>query len=153
MTEVGQRTFDSAIAPIGILPGEADDESLDLLHHSRSAWSAPFLALIPFGCDELPMPGQDRVRGDDTGEVEERPSADRFPSDRQPAPLFVGEPDASLPELIEKDAVLLPEIVDGRLWVAVDPAGDGGEEAMPGLDDLCHGRIVGWSKVPTGDSE
>jgi len=115
------------------------DEFLDLLHHSRPARSAPFLALIPFGCDELPMPGQDRVRGDDTGEVEERLSADRLSCDRQPATLFVGEPDSSVAQLLEEDAVLLSQIVDRRLLVAVDPAGHRQEQDLPWLEGVGHG--------------
>lgn len=98
------------------------------------------------------MPGEDRVRGNETGEVEQRLSADRLPCDRQPPALLVGEPDPSLPELLEQDAVLFPEIVDRRLLVAVDPSGDGGEEDMPGLDDLCHGWIPGWIADPMRDS-
>ena len=91
------------------------------------------------------MPGQDRVRGDDPGEVEERHSADRFSRDRQPASLIAGEPDSSLAQLLKADAILFPEIVDGRLLVTVDPACESGEENMPRLDDPYHERILGGS--------
>ena len=99
------------------------------------------------------MPGEERVRGDEPGEIQQCLSADRLSCDGQPSALVVGEPNPSLPKLLKQDTVLFPEIVDGRLLVAVDPAGDGGEEDMPGLDDLRHGRIVGWSNAPTGDSK
>ncbi len=78
----------------------ADVEFLDLLHHSRSTWSATLLALVPFGRDERPMPGEDRIRGDDTGE--ERLSADRtswrhLKSRAAPMPITDTAPVSSAP--------------------------------------------------------
>ena len=68
------------------------------------------------------MPSQDRVGGDEPGEVQQRLSADSLAGDGEPTPLVIGQPDPSVTELFEKDAVLLPQEVDRRLLVPIDPA-------------------------------
>jgi hypothetical protein len=63
--------------------------------------------LIPFSRDELAMPRENRVGGDDPGQIQERLSADSLAGHGQPATLVIGQPDPSVAELFEKDAVLL----------------------------------------------
>jgi len=62
---------------------------------------------------------------------------------RPPTPLVIGQPDPSVTELFEKDAVLFPEEVDRGLLVAIDPARECREEDLPGLKGVGHGQIVG----------
>ena len=89
------------------------------------------------------MPGEDRVGGDDPGQIQERLSADSLAGDGQPTSLVIGQPDPSVTELVKKDAVLLPKEVDRRLLVAIDPACECCEEDVPGLKGVGHGQIVG----------
>ncbi len=63
--------------------------------------------------------------------------------DREPTPPVVGQPDPSVTELFEKDTVLLPQEVDRRLLMTIDPACERREEDLPGLKGVGHGRIVG----------
>jgi len=53
------------------------------------------------------MPGEDRLGGHESGEIQQRPSADSLPGNRQPTPLIIGQPNPSLAHLFERDAVLL----------------------------------------------
>jgi len=133
MTEIGQGTFDPAIAPARVLCGEADDEFLDLFHDTRPTWSAP-RPMIPLGSDQLAMPGEDRVGGDDPGQIQECLSADSLAGD--------GQPDPSVSELFEKDAVLFPKKVNRRLLMTIDPACERREEDLPGLKGVGHEPIL-----------
>ena len=121
MTEIGQGTFNPTITPARVLCGESDNESFDLLHDSRPTWSALW-PLIPLGRYELPMPSEDRVGGYKPGQIQERLSPDSLAGDGEPTPLVIREPDPSIAQLPEKDAVLLPQEVDRRLLVTIDPA-------------------------------
>ena len=76
--------------------------------------------MIPFGRDE-------------PSEIRQRLSTDSLAGDGQPTPLVIGQPDPWVSELFEEDAVLLPQEVDRRLLVAIDPACECCEEDLPGL--------------------
>ena len=76
-------------------------------------------------------------------EIRQRLSADSLSGDGEPTPLVIGQPDPSVTELFEKDAVLFPEEVDRRLLVSSDPARECREEDLPGLKGVRHQRIVG----------
>ena len=89
------------------------------------------------------MPSEDRVGGDDPGQILERLSADSLAGDGEPTPLVIGQPDLSVTDLFAKDAVLFPEEVDRRLLVAIDPACERREEDVPGLKGVGQGQSVG----------
>src|SRR5215469_12990253 len=61
MAQVGQRSLDSAIAPISILGGHTYHQLLDLVFRTRTAWAPSLAAIILLG-DQPPMPGQERGR-------------------------------------------------------------------------------------------
>ena len=88
------------------------------------------------------MPSEDRVGGDEPGEIQQRPSADSFSRDGQPTPLVIGQPDPSATELFKEDAVLFPKEINSRLLVAIDPACECCEEDLPGLKGVGHESIV-----------
>ncbi len=76
-------------------------------------------------------------------EIRQRLSADSLFGDGQPTPLVIGQPDPSLTELFEKDAVLLPQEVNRGLLMTIDPARERREEDLPGLKGVGHGQIIG----------
>ena len=88
------------------------------------------------------MPSDDRVGGHKSGEILQRPSADSLAGDGEPTPLVIGQPDPSVTELFEKDAVLFPEEVDRGPLVSVDPARECREKDLPGLKGVGHRLIV-----------
>ncbi len=89
------------------------------------------------------MPGEDRVGGHEPGEIQQCLPADSLAGNGQPTSLVIREPDPVVAELFAQDTVLFPKEVDRSLLVTIDPTGECGEEDLPGLDDLCHGRTVG----------
>ena len=61
---------------------------------------------------------------------------------RKPAPLRVGEAESSATQLLLQDAVLFSEILDDCVLMTADPASQGGNEDLPGLEHCCHPEIV-----------
>ena len=53
---------------------------------------------------------------------------------RESATLVVGESQPWLADLLLEDAVLLDEVIDDLGLVAIDPAGEGGEEQLKAKD-------------------
>ena len=56
--------------------------------------------------------------------------------------LRVGQSKSSATELLLENVILFAEIVDHRILVATNPAGQGGDEDLPRLDHGCHPSIV-----------
>jgi hypothetical protein len=52
-----------------------------------------------------------------------------------------------VPELLPEDSILLSEILDDSVLLATHPAGQGGNEDLPGLKDGGHPSIAArqWS--------
>ena len=89
------------------------------------------------------MPSEDRVGGDEPSEIRQRLPADSLSGDGEPTPLVIGQPDPSVTELFEKDAVLFPKEVNRGLLMPIDPACERCEEDLPGLKGIGHEQIVG----------
>jgi hypothetical protein len=65
-------TFDATIAPVTVLSGQLDDQSLQFSVCSRSA-SPVLMTIGPFTSGQLPMPFEDRFRLEDTDDVTQLP--------------------------------------------------------------------------------
>ena len=89
------------------------------------------------------MLGEDRLGGDEPRQIQERLSVDSLAGDGQPTPLVIGQPDPSVTELFEEDAVFFPKEVDRKLLVAIDPACESRKEDLPGMRGGGHESIVG----------
>jgi len=72
-----------------------------------------------------------------------RVAPDSLAGNREATPLFIGQPDPSVTELFEKDAVLFPEEVGRGLLMTIDPARERCEKDLPGLKGVGHEPIVG----------
>ena len=103
------------------------------LPHSRptNCTAAP-VTVIPFPCDTLTVPSQDRV-----GREQCKLST-----------LFVVEQYPLLAELLFEHVVLGPKILDHFLSLAIDPADENDEEELPGLKDEVHEQIRGEGSGP-----
>ena len=101
----------SACSPVRVLGGELDDQALQ-----RSGHAGP--SAVPLGSDvvllgdELAVPAQDRIGGHQAAELVQGAAAERTARRRQPAALVVCESQATVTELLAKDAVLLLEVLD-----------------------------------------
>ena len=142
MPDVLQGTLDSAVSPPGILSGHPDRQRLDYLHNPTSPWQAAPAG--PFLRDELSVPKEDRVGGDERGDLSEDPSPDDLAPHGQSAALIDGQPESSATELLLEDAIRLAEVLNDRILLTRGPAGKRGNEDLPWLEDGGHPRIVAW---------
>ena len=85
-----------------------------------------------FWANEPAVPPEDGVRGDDARDVAETTPTEGLSLHRQAAPLVVSEPGPAATALRAQDAVLLEQVVDGRLLLAVDPAREQKQEEASG---------------------
>jgi hypothetical protein len=89
----------------------------------------------PLLSDELPVPTKDGVGRDERGNFGESPSSDSFAPDCKSATLSIGQAESPATELLPENSVLLSEVFDDGVLLATDPAGQGGNEDLPGLED------------------
>jgi hypothetical protein len=121
--QVGQRTFDAIVAPAWILAGHAEDQFNDFHRHTRASNFLAPVAVVPFLCNKLAMPAQDRVWRNNVGDLSEHLAPDDLPFDSQASPLVVVEPDALLAVCFSQDLILGPQVLNDLLLLPVDPAG------------------------------
>jgi hypothetical protein len=79
---------------------------------------------IVFVRDERPIPPQDRVRCHDADDGRKPTPAEDLAFHGQPAALVIGEAEPSRSVRCAEDSVLLEQIVNDRLLLPVDPAGE-----------------------------
>jgi len=96
----------------------------------------------PFLSNQLPVPTKDGVGSNERCNLGKSTSPDGIAANRKPATLIVGQSEASASELLLQDAVFFPEVFDDGVLMAADPAGEGGHENLPGLEDGGHPSIV-----------
>ena len=76
-----------------------------------------------------------------------RSSAEYLAEHGQPPALVVGQFETLSAELLLQDAIVLPEILEGGVSLAGDPAGHGRDEDLPGAENRCHSTMVARSVV------
>ena len=59
-----------------------------------------------------------------------------------PSALSIGQPEPPTTELLLEDPILLAEILNDRILLTGNPAGQGGDEDLPRLEDSGHPSIV-----------
>jgi hypothetical protein len=101
----------------------------------------------PLLSNELPVPAKDGVGSDERSNFAESPSSNGLATNCEPPTLIVGQPESSASKLLLQDAVLLAEILDGRILLATNPASHGGNEDLPRLEQRRHPEIVAKPKV------
>src|SRR5215469_16806162 len=88
MAQIGERSLDSAIAPISVLRGHADHQLLDLLSGVRTTWPS-LLAAIIFPGDQSPMPAQQCCWRHDRGQFIKHAPAQFLGPDCQASALVI----------------------------------------------------------------
>jgi hypothetical protein len=90
MTQIGQRSLDSPIAPTGVF-FRSTHQILELVGFSRST-ASPLAAAIVFLRDQPAMPGQQGLGCDNRGYLLEKLSSQSLGPDGQAAALIIVEP-------------------------------------------------------------
>ena len=88
------------------------------------------------------MPPEDGVGGHDGRKLAEESVADGVALRCEAAPFVVGEPERLLPELLAENVVLLVQVLEDVLLLAVQPAGEGRNEEEMGSGRPYHGRAM-----------
>jgi hypothetical protein len=125
MAQILQRPLDARVAPCGILAGHPHNQGRDLLHDPGAAW--PRRRERPLPGDQLAVPPQDRVRRHEGGDLPQQPAPESAAFGGEAAALLVGQPEAAPVQLPLEDPVLLHQVFDDVLLVAVDPTREGHE--------------------------
>ena len=96
----------------------------------------------PFLSNQLPVPTKDGVGSDERRNFSKDPSSNGLAANCKPATLIVGQPESSASELLFQDAVFFSEEFDDCVLLATNPASQGGNEDLPGLEHNGHLSIV-----------
>src|SRR3989442_6477009 len=111
----------SACSPTWVLVRQACDERGEVRRGARATRAARLRAVVLLG-DQQTVPAQDRIGGDDAGDVGEAPSAERLAFHGQPASLVVSEANPLGTVRRAEDPVLFAKIVNDGLLLSIDPA-------------------------------
>lgn len=123
VAKMPQPTADARIAPSRVLVRYADHERGDL---RLGVWATgpSRLRSVVFLGDECPVPPQDGVGSDDAGDGCEATATENLAFHSQTATLVVGETESSSTVHRAEDAVFIEQIVNDRLLLSIDPAGE-----------------------------
>ena len=84
--------------------------------------------MVPLPSNEPSVPGQEGVRGDDTGDFGQEFPAEGLTLDRVPTSLVVGEAKFPPAKPNFEDSVLLEQVDDRGLLVTLDPTSHGHDQ-------------------------
>ena len=87
------------------------------------------------------VPAQDRAGCHDGGDTRENAATEDLALRGESSALVIGEPKASPTESLLQDAVLLNEVFNDLGLVAIDPAGERGEEELE-REKVGHGSAI-----------
>ena len=118
--EIGEGSLDSGVAPSRIVAGHLDDPSLDLAGDSRSARSPSRAPVVLLG-DELPVPAEQYLGGDDRRELTKLSSSEGLRLSREAATLRIREAKPLPSDLLNESPILGLQILDDVLLLAADP--------------------------------
>ena len=127
VAEVLQPAADARVAPGRILVRHADDERGDVRLGARATGASRLRTVVLLG-DEPPVPPQDRVGCHDAGDGREATTAEDVAFHGEAASLVVGQAQPSGTVRGAEDPVLLEQVVNDRLLLSIDPAGEQQEE-------------------------
>ena len=95
-------------------------------------------AFVPLPRNEPSVPGQQSVRGDDTGDFGQEFPAKLLTLYREPTSLVVGEAKFPPAKPSFEDSVLLEQLDDSGLLVTLDPTSHADDQECPALDRRAH---------------
>ena len=129
VAEVRERAAEARVAPPRILDRHPHHELSDLSSRRRPASTSAGAAVVLLG-DQAPGPAKNRVRCGDACDLTQDPASQFLASHGESTALGIGQSKRSTAQLLPEDPILLPEIVDQILLVAVHPTSDGEHEEL-----------------------
>ena len=129
VAEVRERPADPCVPPLWILDRHPDHERGHFASRHRPASTAAGAAVVCLG-DQSPVPAENRVKRDDAGDLHQDSPAEFLAAHGKSAALGVGQAKRSRAQVLSEDPILLPEIRDQIVLVAVHPASEREDEEL-----------------------
>ena len=140
VAEVRERPADPCVPPLGILDRHPDHARGHVTARHRPASTAAGAAVVCLG-DQSPVPAENRVRRDDAGDLHQDAPSELLAAHGESTALGIGPTKRPRAQVLPEDPILLPEIRDQIVLVAVHPASERENEE---LERRRHGlRLLG----------
>ena len=140
VAEVRERPADPCVPPLGILDRHPDHARGHVTARHRPASTAAGAAVVCLG-DHSPVPAENRVRRDDAGDLHHDAPSELLAAHGESTALGIGQAKRPRAQVLPEDPMLLPEIRDQIVLVAVHPASERENEE---LERRRHGlRLLG----------
>ena len=135
-TQIGQGPLDPGVAPGWVFVGHGGDEAGDIGLGVWPAWPAIGRPVV-FPGDEVAIPAEQGVRGDDPGDLFQATSSQSLSLEGESTSLVVREPEPSAWDVLTQDPILLLEILNLSLLMSIDPPR---REEDNEAQEIWHGR-------------
>ena len=129
VAEVRERPADPCVPPLGMLDRHPDHERGHGTARHRRASTAAGAAVVCLG-DQSPVPAENRVRRDDAGDLHPDAPAEVLAAHGESTALGIGQAKRPRVQVLPEDPMLLPEIRDQIVLVAVHPASERENEEL-----------------------
>ena len=113
----------------GILDRHPDHERGHVTSRHRPASTAAGAAVVCLG-DQSPVPAENRVRRDDAGDLHQDAPSEFLAANGESTALGIGQAKRPRAQVLPEDPILLPEIRDQIVLVAVHPASERENEEL-----------------------
>ena len=130
MPEVGQRSHNPVVSPVGVLARQAHHQILKLRMDAWSSHGPALFRTVEFVSDESAVPGEKGIGFSDMGHFLERFAPQAFANLGQRDPLAIGQP-KSRPEVRLQNVVLPHEIFVLQKEFLIHQAGHIRQKAHP----------------------
>jgi len=143
MPKVRQRPLNPVVTPLRIFTGKSKNQANDFLSNGRSSHGLPsFLRVIPLGGNQLPMPAENRFRGNDPSQIPQSLESEYLPRHGQSPPLIIAQENPLLPQQLFQHPILGPKILDRFLLASIDRSRQHDQQELPRLKDETHGTSI-----------
>ena len=124
-----ERPADPSVPPLGILDRHPDHARGHVTSRHRPASTAAGAAVVCLG-DQSPVPAENRVRRDDAGDLHPDAPSEFLAAHGESTALGIGPAKRPRAQVLPEDPILLPEIRDQIVLVAVHPASERENEEL-----------------------
>ena len=141
MPEVGECALNSPVSPRWVFERHAQNEIDNRFHDSGPAWT-PSMAIVPLGRHQLPVPPQQRIRGDQGLQLVQYFASERLGSSGQSTALGVREVNPPPAQALSENTVLFLQVFDHIQLMPVDPTDEHHEQNFERYKRGGHRMII-----------
>jgi hypothetical protein len=153
VTDIGQCSLDSIIAPRRILSGKPQNGIYDDLTDSGPASSLSLIGVVPLIRHEITVPAEDRVGSHNGGQLQQCLAAESMAFHSQYASLIISQKHTLFAEFRQQRFDLVVLELDDPLLTFAGPANEDGKQNVAGLEHELHGKLgPGQEKRPASVS-